>query len=276
MENFKPEHQEPINESADESIENEESENIKELFRGIWADKLNSGQELPVGGNSIFSDELNVKLKLDFENFDESLTGFTKENIGEVYNRIENDFKDYVKKIDTNIDPYLYFLCCNIQKKVHDLLEIDSNTPQSSFERLKMHSDTPPKLSELKGKTECAERSALGQYIFQKSGVESAYVSGISMEDANDMDAYPEPHSFIVIKDIKGSEKTLIFDVANPHAGNIPRVFETDVPFTYQLLKDEKDLLVGTTESLAKKENRKYFGVGEPICTQHKVIEENV
>jgi hypothetical protein len=268
METFRPKHQEQIAESTQEV-----QESMREIYRGIWAKRLADGQELPLGG-SLFSKELTTKLELGLVAFDEQLGGFTEENIREVYEQSKESVKDWLEKIGSNMDPYTYFLCYNVQQKMHKLLEVDPNASTNSFERQKMYwSQKPPKLSELKGKTECAERAALGQYLLQKAGAESAYVSGITMQNIKDTDEFPEDHSFIVLKHPTKSESSLIFDIARPRSQhNIPRVLEADIPFNYDLLKDKEELLVGATEVLQG--GRLWFGVGEPVAGQHETVEK--
>ncbi|MCX6807536.1 MAG: hypothetical protein NTZ80_01880 [Patescibacteria group bacterium] len=270
MRNLKLSFQKPISENAKGQ---ESAEAMREIYRGIWADRLEDGQELPIGG-SLFNKELTIKLELDFMAFDEQLESFTEGNIKKVYEQSEESVKKWLKQIGSDIDPYTYFLCYQVQQKTHELLEIDPNTPPNLFERQKMYrGQKPPKLSELKGKTYCAERAALGQYLLQKAGAESAYVSGIAMKDVKDTGEFPEDHSFIVLKHPTEPESTLIFDIAKPHSqNNVPRVLKTDVPFTYELLKNKKELLVGATEVLPG--GRFWFGVGEPVAGQHEAIEK--
>ncbi len=251
------------------------SEFIKPLYRGIWADKLENTQELPVGG-SMFDKKLSTKLKLDFEVFDSELKGFTEENLKNIYKQSEKNVIDWLKQIGSNdIDPYEYFLCYQVQQKINKLLEIDSRVPTNSFERQKMFmGEEAPKLSEMKGKSECAERAALAQYIFQKSGIHSSYVSGITMNNIKDEDEFPENHSFLVLDHFAKPKSTLIFDIARPISeNNIPRVLETDVPFTYDKLKGEEDLLIGAKEILQN--HKLWFGVGDQVAGYHKTIEES-
>lgn len=269
MEKFESPYREPVPpQEKQESVEA-----MREIHRGIWAERLVDGQELPLGG-SLFSKELTTKLELDFAAFEEQLGGFTEENIRKMYEQNKDSVKNWLKKIGSEIDPYTYFLCYQVQQKVHKLLEVDPNAPTNLFERQKMYwSQKPPKLSELKGKTECAERAAMGQYLLQRAGVESAYVSGITMQDVKDTNEFPEDHSFIVLKHPTKPESSLIFDIARPHSQhNLPRVLETDVPFNYELLKDKEELLVGATEVLQG--GRLWFGVGEPVAGQHETIEK--
>ncbi len=249
------------------------SEKFKSIYRGIWADELEDKQQLPMGG-SLFSKELTTKLELDFSSFDYELSGFTEENLKKIYKQSEDSVKEWLRKINSNIDPYLFFLLFQAQKKVHKLLEINLETPTNSFERRKMYQNNNiPKLSQLKGKSECVERAVLGQYILQKSGIKSSYVSGITMNNPKDDDEYPEDHSFIVLSDPTNKAKTLIFDIARPKSGaEIPRLLETDAPLTYDLLKDKEDLLVGATEVLQR--GRLWFGVGDPTAGYHEIIEK--
>ncbi|MDD3284929.1 MAG: hypothetical protein PHZ07_05030 [Patescibacteria group bacterium] len=251
------------------------NENIKPLYRGVWADDLANNQELPVGG-SMFSKELTTKLKLDFEFFDIYLEGFTEENIKSVYEKNKSAVIDWLKSIPSDIDPYTYFVCYQVQNRISNLLKINLDNSDDLSQRQKIYREKgTPKLSELVGNTECAERAVLGKYLFQKAGIKSSYISGITMLDAKDEDEYPENHSFIVFDNPNKDKSTFIFDIARPRskAQNIPRVLETDVEFNYDLLKNKEDVLVASTEVLQG--GRMYFGVGEPVAGYHNVIEKS-
>ncbi|HRY30785.1 MAG TPA: hypothetical protein P5328_00075 [Candidatus Paceibacterota bacterium] len=243
-------------------IEKQEAapEEIRMLFRGVWADELFGGQELPVGG-SLYSEQLTGRLQLDFESFEDELGNYTEEGMKDFFESNGNNdkYREYIESFNSDFDPYLHFVCYQIQNKIISLLEIDQIKRTNALERTKMYVDNVPKLSEMKGKTMCGERAALAQYLLQKIGVESAYVSGVSsFDEAGEME---EGHSFIVLKDKDG--QTFIFDVARPHEGNnVPSIFKTDEHFDYELLAGKEDLLVGGTEVLVGQ--RAYFGVGDP------------
>lgn len=245
---------------------------LKPLHRGVWAEALSDSQELPVGG-SVFNQELATKLELDFEAFEEELQNFTAENINVAYGKSKSQVEDWLKKVGSDIDPYTYFVCLQVQQKMQKLLEFNPSAPANSFERHQAYTKKGmPKLSELRGKTECAEQAALGQYLMQKVGLESAYVSGITMQDVNNDDEFPEDHSFLVLSHLGGANKTLLFDIARPRSEhNVPRILEPDAPFTYDLLRDKDELLVGATEVLQG--GRLWYGVGEPLAGQHKTVE---
>jgi len=93
------------------------------------------------------------------------------------------------------------------------------------------------------------------------------------MWNLKDNEEHPEPHSFIVIKDPTKPESSLIFDISRPLSDqNLPRVLETEVPFTYELLQNKDDLLVEATEVL--KWNKMWFGVWDHAAGGHKTIKE--
>ena len=155
------------------------------------------------------------------------------------------------------------------------MLQTDTETDVSMDRLMAYQGDKGPKLSQLKGKTECAERAALGQYLLQKSGLKSAYMSGITMEDAKDLDEFPTDHSYIVVEEADNPKETMIFDIARPHSGvnneKIARVLRTETPLNYELLKDKEELLVAADDVLQSQ--RLWFGVGWPTAGKHETLE---
>lgn len=254
--------------------EAEKDVEIKPLYRGVWAEKLASGQELPVGG-SLFSKELTTKLELDFESFDSQLENYTPENVRDIYEKSKEGVINWLKQVGSDFDPYLFFLCYNIQRKTQELMQFDPLDPQNPSklaEREAIYREKKtPKLSELKGKAACGELAALAQYIMQKSSMESSYVTGITIADVEDIDEWPEPHTFLVLKNPDSPKETLIFDIARPFPQqSMPKMFKTEVPFTYESLKGQEEALIKAKEILRGAEL--YFGVGDAACGEHKVI----
>jgi hypothetical protein len=252
--------------------EQEKKEDFKSIYRGIWADRLSSGQELPVGG-SLFNENLSTKLKLDFDYFEDDLENFTEENIRKVYEQNKESIISWLKQVGSDFDPYTYFILYQVQQKMEKLLAAEQNSEVGQAERLKMYqSGNAPRLSELKGKTQCAERAAMGQYMLQKAGLKSSYVSGITMADAKDEDDFPDDHSFIVLDDSSRESLTFIFDIARPKSQhNLPRILKTAVPFEYELLKDKKKLLVAAEDILQG--GKLYFGTGDTTSGHKEIIE---
>jgi hypothetical protein len=252
-----------------------EAQEFKPLYRGVWADQLKNGQELPVGGSG-FGEDLSQKLELDFDSFD--IGGFTTEKMQGAFEKAKDSVVSWLKSCNSDVDPYTYFVCFNVQKKVEELLNVNQKKGDGLAERNAVYrQDKTPKLSELKGKTACAERAALGQYILQSCGLKSAYTGGISMEDARDLDEYAEPHSYIVVQEGDELGKTLIFDIAKPHTKQnkerIARVLRTAVPVDYDLLKERRELLVASQDVLLK-DQILWFGVGDPVAGPHEIIDK--
>jgi hypothetical protein len=253
------------------SFEQKEEENIKDLYRGKWAELLLDRQELPVGG-SIFSEELTTKLSLDFSSFEEDLENFTREKIDEGFQKSKEGIKAWLIEAGSAIDPFIFFIALNVLRRVEKSLDISSNEDNPNlYERRQMYSsDAIPNLSSFKGKSACAERAALGQYILQKIGISSAYMSGISMVDPEDIDSAPEDHSFIVLKPENGGN-SIIFDIARPRSGNnLPRLLYPDINFDYDLLQNKKNILVRCKEVLQGGEL--YFGVGAPTFGKRNIL----
>lgn len=235
---------------------------MKKIYRGIWADKLEDAEELPVGG-SIFDDELKTKIYLDFNSFKNQLENYSDpEKISKGYKESEGVIKDWLSKINSDFDPYLFFVTKNIQKKVENLLKVDKTKEPRAVDRMLKIEEGKRKLTDLIGMSMCSERSALGQYLLQnvlKEGYSSSYMGGVETLNPKE---YLENHSFIVIKDPK--EKTYIFDIARPnHINDLQRILNPKVPFNYNLFKNTKNLVVESEEVFRK--DKDYFGVGNPL-----------
>lgn len=245
----------------------------KSLHRGVWAEHLKNNQELPVGG-SMFSKELTIKVKLDFEHFADQLDKFTEENVRALYEQSKAAVSDWLSKVGSDVDPYLFYVAQQVMQKMQKLLEVDPQQPNQGFARKQKYNELKtPLLSELKGKTMCAEQAALGQFLLQRAGFESAYVGGVAMQDAKDQEEWPEEHSFLVVKNPNKPEETFIFDIARPRSQqNIARVLKPAVPFNYDLLTGKSELLVQAKEVLQG--GALWFGVGEPVCGEHDMIED--
>jgi hypothetical protein len=245
---------------------------MKRLYRGIWANKLENGEELPVGG-SMFSNELTAKLILDFDFFEKDIIPYkSPEKMLDIHNKKEDEFYKWLNAVGSDIDPYLFFAASTVQNKVQDLLKVDLKNIPNHFERLSKVDKKDSKLSDLVGFSMCAEQAALGKYLLQYSlskGYSSSFMEGVeSGENLNLTD-----HSFIPIKDKEGN--TYIFDIARPYSKqNLPRILKTDIPFDYNLFKNENNLLVGATEVLQG--SRLYFGVGNPFLVQDPKIVDKI
>lgn len=243
--------------------ESEKEASVHELYRGIWADKLENGQQIPVGG-TIFRPDMHLKLILDFDAFDDDMKNVNPARLEEIYQSTgEENIMEYLDKLNSEIDPRLFYTCLQVQMKIGELLKTEEKG--NRFERLKKYDeDNPPKLSELIGNTMCAERAALGQYVMQKLQVRSSYMSGINMLNPDDPDEFPGEHSFLVVEK---DGKKYIFDIARPHRGDIPRIFDITADMSAFLFKDKNDLLVKGEDVLDK--GIVWFGVGSSTAGKH-------
>lgn len=251
----------------------EQGKRRQELFplhRGIWAETLKNNQNLPLGG-SMFSDELTLKLQLDFNSFEDQLRSYTPENFRAVYEKQKESVETWMKTANISFDSYVFFVCHQIQQKVAILLEVDKAEEETrASERMQMYiGKNTPRLSEMKGVAACAERAALAQYLLQKVGIDSVYMSGVTMRDIHDEDEYPEQHSFVILENIPNEKGRLIFDIARSHSDNIPRIMRPGSAMDYDMLKDQEEMLIGATDIISQG-GKLWFGVGEPIAGYHK------
>ena len=93
--------------------QNVNSENIRILNRSVWAEKLQDGDKLPVGG-SMFSDNplldgSTLKIELDFDSLKGDLVNFTHETISNLYQKNKLAMDSWLKESNSTIDPFLYF-----------------------------------------------------------------------------------------------------------------------------------------------------------------------
>ncbi len=248
---------------------------LKPLYKGQWAERLYEGQELPVGG-SLFSQEMTTMLHLDFSEFESDAENYTEQTFNEIFQEKKEVFEKWYKQLNCTLEPYLFFALWQVQQKMHSLLEVNPENPYESDSRgrseLYRRKKSSPHLSEFKKKSECAERAALGQWLLQRLGIESVYMSGSAMDNAKDSDEFPEPHSWLMVKPSNEAADYLIFDIARPKSQHsLPRILQPSVPVSYDLFKERRDGLIESTEVL---QDRKFwFGVGEPAAGEHVILE---
>jgi hypothetical protein len=123
----------------------------KPLYRGVWADRLQNQQELPTGGYKVFGDKQASSLKLDFESFGDQAEKITVEQVKGIYEKNKEGLLIWLKQVNSDVDPYTFFVCNFIQKKVQELLAVDPTKGEPGAEREDLYkNNNTPKLSELK------------------------------------------------------------------------------------------------------------------------------
>ncbi|OGL98160.1 hypothetical protein A2318_01440 [Candidatus Uhrbacteria bacterium RIFOXYB2_FULL_45_11] len=244
----------------------------KKLFRGVWTDTLNDNEALPVGG-SLINDEVTTRLELDFKTLDIGLEQLNPEEIRAKFELRKEDLLKWLDDAKSDVDPFTFFVCVQIQQYVNRLLEIDAAHPTNPAEREAIYRQkTTPKLSELKGQSACAERAALAQYLFQKAGVKSAYMSGITTRDASRKMESPIDHSFLILENPTHPDRSYVYDVARPREtqSGLPRVLETATTFSPKQFEGKTDLLIESKEVLHG--GKLWYGIGKPTMGTREMI----
>lgn len=243
-----------------------------DLFRGVWADTLNDNDTLPVGG-TLLNNEITKQLELDFKTLDVGLEQLNPEEIRAKFEQRKGDILKWLDDAKSDVDPFTFFVCVQIQQYIHRLLEIDAAHPTNPAEREAIYRQkTTPKLSELKGQSACAERAALAQYLFQKAGVKSAYMSGITTRDASRKMESPIDHSFLILENPKHPDRSYVYDVARPRETQhgLPRILETAVAITPKQLEGKTNLLIESKEVLHG--GKLWYGIGTPTMGTREMI----
>src|SRR5690606_3108677 len=102
-----------------------------------------------------------------------------------------------------------------VQGKMEQMLAVKRDEEDTYFPRFDKYKDgKTPNLSEFKGISQCAEQVLVAKYLLDKAGMKSVYCSGITMNDPENPEEFPEDHSFLIMPNTKGG--TYVFDVARP------------------------------------------------------------
>lgn len=237
---------------ADARLETKKEEKIKRLFGHCFEiSKFDEGDSIPVGGESIFSNESNIKITGDFENFQQFLTK-THELSGK-YDLAQ--LKEWLSKEGIEIDEKLFATLFAFTKELEAEYPDDQNKADA---RRKLYSEKGAeiKLSDIfsANAAECAEISALAQRYLQQEGVSSTYFSGDVLWKRED--EFSEAHSFIIIRQ---GDKTYIYDPTNPvrtTSGKFPSIYITETNFDEEMAKVQKKFV--TAKNIVSKKEAFY------------------
>ncbi len=231
-------------------------EKVEQLFGHCFEIlKFDEGDRIPVGGESIFSNEANIKVTGDFENFTQFLAE-THEMAGK-YDLPK--LKEWLGSQGIEIDEKLFATLFAFTKKFEEKYP---DNPERAEARKKLYSekDKEIKLSDIftANTAECAEIAALAQGYLQQEGVPSTYFSGDVLWDRDD--EFSEEHSFVVIRQ---GDKVYIYDPTNPintTSGKFPSIYTTEANFEEEMRKGRKKF-VTAKNLLSKKEA--FYGVND-------------
>ena len=226
----------PPVEGESTAIEEADVEKIKKLFGHCFQiSKFDEGDKIPVGGESIFSNNADIKVVGDFENLSDFFA-----DVHELVNKYNLDeLKEWLVSNGFDLDEKLFAILFAFTKKYDDRYP---NNPNREDARRKIYADKSKeiKLSEIfrDNVAECAEIAALDQRYLQQEGVDSDYFSGDVLWEKDH--PYSEQHSFIIIR---RGDKTYIYDPTNPTnttIGNFPSLYTTEAVFGEEMAKKQK------------------------------------
>lgn len=231
-------------------------EKIKQLFGHCFEiSKFEKGDRIPVGGESIFSPEVNIKVEGDFENFKEFFR--ETQEMATKYNLPK--LKEWLSQQGVEVDEKLFAELFAFTKKFEQKYP---DSPERSETRRKLYSEKRQtiKLSDVfnANSAECAEIAALAQGYLQQEHISSSYFSGDVLW--NKEEEFSEEHSFIIIRQ---GERVYIYDPANPTSttsGKFPSLYAVEANFDEEMTKGQKRF-VTARNILSKKEA--FYGVND-------------
>jgi hypothetical protein len=241
-----------------------------EIHRGRWIEgPLQEGQLVGVGG-SIFSSDLTMKARLDLSSFEQEISGWPEK----VLAAVDGNRARLVASLEENkiegLEADLLFIALNVQRKTDALLNVEPDTNINS-ERMRTYDQSPEvPLSELKGRSACAERALLAKHLLHRLGVNATYMSGVATHyDAEGRVEDLTNHSFLILQ---RGEQSLIFDVARPHSTRWPRLVIMDHPLTLEIFMGTDNLLVAGRSPFSRSSRKELFGVGEVFLSEEPKV----
>lgn len=231
------------------------SEVTEKLFgQSLVIKRLEKGKPIPVGGSSIFTDNVDRKVAGDFDHFNDLFEEMHRSI--EIYD--SENLKKWLEAQRLPINPRLLAILTAFTRKLAEKYPV---SPEHASIRKSIYAQTGReiKLSEVfeNHGAECAEIAALAQYFLQDEGVNSSFFSGEVLWSKED--EFGEKHTFIVIED-RGRQ--YIFDPANPtktQDGIYPSLYMLKADFNAEARKGQKKFVAGTN-ILTKQEA--FYGVG--------------
>lgn len=217
--------------------------------------RFEEGDSIPVGGESKFSTEANIKINGDFEKF-EKFFGEIEEVAGK-YDL--NKLKEWLASHGLEVDEKMFANLLAFTKKFE--IQYPTN-PQAGETRRKLYAEKGEglKLSDIfeANSPECAEIAALAQGYLQREDIPSSYFSGDVLWDRDQ--EFSEEHSFIVIR---LGDKIYLYDPMNPTdttQGKFPSLYTTKANFDEEMAEGEKRF-VAAKNILSKKDA--FYGVND-------------
>lgn len=232
----------------------EKEERIKKLLGHCFEiTKIEDGDKIPVGGESIFSTEMKYKVVADLESFkdfyNETHEAFTKFDLVKL--------KGLLEQQNITVDEELFGKLLAFTRKYEKDF---GDASESITERMNLYKNGEVALSEVfKNKAvQCAEIAALAQGYLQTEAVSSSYIGADVLWDKDSEDLYSEAHSYIVIHH---GGSTYIYDPTNPtksNVGTFPSIYTTEKNFDEEIGKGQRKFV---TSKNVMNEQEVFYGV---------------
>lgn len=220
--------------------------------------KIEDGDLVPVGGSSMFSKELDMKVIADFSNFE----NFFEEAHKLVTERDLIDLKQKLSSKEMDIDENLFSVIYACSQVLGEKYFYNPNFNRQGHEEIRKNiykeKEGENKLSRIfdENVEECADIALLAQGFLQREGISSLYFGGEVLWNKNE-NYGGEPHNFIVIQ---SNEKQYIYDPTNPMInGRFPSIYLTEKNFSEEINKNQK---VFVTAKNIRNKSEAYFGAG--------------
>ena len=233
-----------------------EEERAKQLFGHCFEiSKIEEGDRIPVGGESIFSTVANIKVTGDFESFKQFLS-----ETHELSCRYDlPKLKEWLNSQGIEIDERLFAILFAFTEKLEEKYP-DNSEGAEARKKLYSGKDKEIKLSDIFGANcaQCAEIAALAQGYLQQEGVPSTYFSGDVLWDRGQ--DFSDEHSFVVIRQ---GDKIYIYDPTNPvnaTYGKLPSIYTIEVNFDEEMARGQKRFVVAKN-LFSKKEA--FYGIND-------------
>jgi hypothetical protein len=232
---------------------------IKQHFgKSLEIKNIKNGDLIPVGGSSIFSNELDMEIVADFSSFED----FFKEAHELV---AERDLVDLRKKLDSkdmDIDEKLFSKIYAFSQKLGEkyLYNSEFNGSENEMNRKKIYKEKgkETKLSDIfnTNSEQCAEIAILAQGFLQSEGINSSYFSGEVLWKRDH--EFGEPHSFIIIRE---NDKQYVYDPSNPMINKrFPSIYSMDKNFDEEVAKGQK---IFVTANNIRDKSEAFYGTGD-------------
>lgn len=241
------------------------------LHRGRWIEGALVENQLVAVGGSVFSADLNVKVRLDYASFAEELRNWTPETIAAKIERNRASIAQQLARARIDLEPELVILPLMVQMKSDAMLQVTNDSePHAERQNKYFASDEAPLLSDFRGISACAERALLAKHLFDRLERTAVYMGGVAAKLNSDGQAVdPVNHSFLIIP---YNDRSIVFDVARKCSNGWPRLVVMDCELNLERFCSTDNLLVAGRSPFSSSDSKMLFGVGNPMALSEPIV----